>query len=197
MTLPPRTAAVRRTTRETDIDLRLDLDGTGVSRVDTGIPFLDHMLDALARHARLDLDLSCKGDLQVDDHHTVEDCALVLGQALDEALGERRGIGRFGDALVPLDEALARVAIDLSGRPFAMVAAGFRGESLGTMRTENLEHFMRSFATAGRLCLHVRLLEGDNDHHRAEAMFKGVAVALRGAIARDGEAMVPSTKGSL
>jgi imidazoleglycerol phosphate dehydratase HisB len=155
------------------------------------------MLTALAKHARLDLDLACKGDLVVDDHHTVEDVALALGQAVDRALGDRRAIRRFAHAYAPLDEALARVVVDLSGRPSAHVAIGFRGERLGAVATENLEHFFRSLAVTGRMALHVDLLKGENDHHRAEAAFKALALALRAAVARDDGSDVPSTKGVL
>lgn len=198
MTTPTsrRTATVRRTTKETDIELTLDLDGSGRADVSTGLPFLDHMLGALALHARFDLGLSAKGDLEVDDHHTVEDCALALGEALDEALGERAGIARFGSAYVPLDEALSRAVVDLSGRPWPVVALGFRREKLGTCATENLTHFFQSLAMKGRMALHVKVLEGDNDHHKAEAAFKSLALALRAAVRRD-ETAVPSTKGVL
>ena len=193
----PRQALVERRTRETEITLRLALDGQGRATVATGLGFLDHMLTALATHARLDLDLACQGDLAVDDHHTVEDVALALGLAVDRALGERRGIRRFAHAYAPLDEALARVVVDLSGRPSAHVALGLRGTRLGQVATENLEHFFRSFAVTGRLALHVDLLRGENDHHRAEAAFKALALALRAAVALDGGGEVPSTKGVL
>lgn len=191
-----RRAEVRRETAETRIELSLALDGRGRGRVRTGLGFLDHMLTALARHGRFDLELTCEGDLAVDDHHTVEDCALVLGRAFDEALGERRGIRRFGAAYAPLDEALARVVVDLSGRPFAHVDLGLLRERLGEVACENLDHFFRSLATAGRMALHVDLLRGANDHHRAEAAFKALALALREAVAVDGDE-VPSTKGVL
>lgn len=186
----------RRTTKETDVQLTLNLDGTGQSDIATGIGFLDHLLDALVRHSRLDLTLRCTGDLHVDDHHTAEDCALVLGEALDQALGNRAGIARFATAYAPLDEALARTVIDLSGRPWPEVELGLTRESLGTLSTENIGHFLRSFAIAGRLCLHVDLLKGRNDHHRAEAAFKATALALRDAITVRGST-VPSTKGVL
>jgi imidazoleglycerol-phosphate dehydratase len=192
-----RTATVTRTTRETSIRVTLDLDGSGKAAVKTGIGFLDHLLDSLGRHARFDLALSCEGDLQVDDHHTAEDCALALGEALDRALGERRGVSRFGWALVPLDEALARAVVDLSGRPFSDVALGLRREALGGLACENMAHVLRSLAAAGRLTLHVDVLKGENDHHRAEAAFKATALALRQAVARSGFDDVPSTKGTL
>ncbi len=192
-----RTATVHRKTSETDITLRLDLDGSGQAQVETGIGFLDHMLTALARHARLDLELRCTGDLEVDDHHTAEDCALALGEALDEALGERKGVRRFGHAYAPLDEALARAVVDLSGRPWPKVRLGLQRERLGELACENLGHVLRSLALAGRMALHVEVLEGDNDHHKAEAAFKATALALREALTRDGSDAVPSTKGSL
>jgi imidazoleglycerol-phosphate dehydratase len=193
---PVRAAKVERTTRETCIAAHLVIDGEGRSRIATGLPFLDHMLTALALHARFDLELTATGDLHVCDHHTVEDCALLLGNALANALGERAGIARFGEAHVPLDEALARAVVDLSGRPWPCIELGLRRERLGTVATENLTHFFQSFAIAARMALHVDLLRGDNDHHRAEAAFKAVAVALRRAVARDRQ-LVPSTKGVL
>ncbi|MFQ5985156.1 MAG: imidazoleglycerol-phosphate dehydratase HisB [Alphaproteobacteria bacterium] len=192
-----RQAQINRRTRETEIEVVLTLDGEGLSEVTTGLPFLDHMLKALARHARFDLKLACRGDLEVDDHHTAEDCALALGAAVDQALGERRGIARFGYAYAPLDEALARVVIDLSGRPYAMVDLGLQRDALGGWAAENIAHFFRSFATASRAALHVELLRGINDHHRTEAAFKALALALRQAVAHDGGASVPSTKGVL
>ena len=192
-----RTASVTRTTRETSIRLTIDLDGTGKTSIKTGIGFLDHLLDALARHARLDLALSCEGDLEIDDHHTAEDCALALGEALDRALGERRGVDRFGWAFAPLDEALARAVVDLSGRPFADVSLDLRRDSVGGLACENIAHFLRSLATAAQLTLHVDVLKGENDHHRAEAAFKATALALQQAVARSGFDDVPSTKGTL
>ena len=192
-----RTATVTRATRETSIRVTLDLDGTGKTAVKTGIGFLDHLLDALGRHARLDLTLTCEGDLAVDDHHTAEDCALALGEALDRALGERRGVNRFGWALAPLDEALARAVVDLSGRPFSDIALGLRREAIGGLACENIAHVLRSLATASRSTLHVDVLKGDNDHHRAEAAFKATALALRQAVALSGFDDVPSTKGTL
>ena len=192
-----RTATVTRTTRETSIRLTLDLDGTGKATIKTGIGVLDHLLDALARHARFDLALICEGDLQVDDHHTAEDCALALGEAIDRALTERRGVNRFGWALVPLDEALARAVVDLSGRPFADVSLGLRREAIGGLACENIPHLLRSLATASQLTLHVDVLKGENDHHRAEAAVKATALALRQAVARSGFDDVPSTKGTL
>jgi imidazoleglycerol phosphate dehydratase HisB len=191
-----RRAELRRRTKETDIECALTLDGSGAADVRTGIGFLDHMLTALARHGGLDLKLHCTGDLEVDDHHTAEDCALTLGMALDAALGDRAGLRRFGDAHVPLDEALARAVWDLSGRPYAVIDLGLRREALGGLACENVGHFFRSLAVASRSCLHVDVLRGENDHHRAEAAFKATAVALRAAIAHVGGG-VPSTKGVL
>lgn len=192
-----RRTELERTTRETSIRLALDLDGTGRAEVATGIGFLDHLLDALARHGRLDLTLTCEGDLHVDDHHTAEDCGLALGAALDRALGDRRGVARFGHAYAPLDEALARSVIDLSGRPFSAIDLGLRREALGGLACENVPHVLASFATAARMTLHVDVLRGENDHHRAEAAFKATALALRQAVARSGFDDVPSTKGTL
>lgn len=197
MTQPIRTATLTRTTSETDITCTLTLDGTGTSTIATGLGFFDHMLTALAKHSRCDLELTCKGDLHIDDHHTAEDCALALGQALDRALGDRANIARFAHAYAPLDESLARTVIDLSGRPFASVNIPFVRESLGDIATENITHFFQSLATAARTTLHVDLIRGDNDHHKAEACFKALALALRQAVAVDDTAGVPSTKGTL
>lgn len=191
---PPRQATVRRHTAETRVDATLCLDGSGEVEVATGLPFLDHMITALARHAGFDLALRCEGDLHVDDHHSAEDCALVLGQALREALGDKRGIVRFGSAYAPLDEALARAVVDLSGRPWPCVELGFRRAAIGAVATENLKHFLDSLAIAGAFNLHVDVLRADNDHHRAEACFKAVALALREAVRRRDDQRVPSTK---
>lgn len=192
-----RRAQVNRETKETRIACELNLDGAGVAEVDTGIGFLDHLLDSLARHAGFDLRLSCRGDREVDDHHSAEDVALVLGSALDEALGERRGIVRFGWAYAPLDEALARAVVDLSGRPTAQVYLALQRETLGELASENVAHVMHSLAMAGRLTLHVDVLRGSNDHHRAEAAFKALALALRQAVRVTDTDEVPSTKGVL
>ena len=186
-----------RTTTETRVFVELNLAGQGRAQVNTGIGFLDHLLTSLSRHGRFDLVIRCDGDLIVDDHHTAEDVALALGGGLDKALGDRKGINRFGHAIVPLDEALSRVAVDLSGRPFADVNLGLRRESIGTLATENIAHFLRSLATAGRMALHVDVLKGENDHHRAESAFKATALALRQAVASTGFDDVPSTKGVL
>lgn len=182
-----RTATIARTTRETRISVMVDLDGTGQAKIATGLGFLDHMLTSLSCHSGIDLSLSCAGDLQVDDHHTVEDCALALGQALDAALGARDAVRRFGSAYAPLDEALARVVIDLVTRPHASVDLGLRRERLGEVSCENLTHFFISLAMAMRCTLHVDVLKGENDHHRAESAFKALALALR-------EAITPSTR---
>lgn len=192
-----RKVGISRETKETRIELELDLDGTGEVDVSTGLGFLDHMLTALGRHGRLNLRLHCQGDLEVDDHHTVEDCALVLGEALEQALGERRGIQRFGYAYAPLDEALARVVVDLSGRAAPVVNLGLQREMIGQVATENLHHFFVSLANRSRSAIHVDVLRGDNDHHRIEAAFKALALALRQAVALDGSDEVPSTKGVL
>lgn len=192
-----RAAVVRRTTRETDLRVRVHLDGSGRTEVETGLGFLDHMLVALGTHSGIDIELSCRGDLRVDDHHTVEDSALALGAALDQALGERRGITRFGSAYAPLDEALARAVVDLSGRPGAWVDLRLSRERIGDVACENLTHVFRSLATALRATLHVDVLRGENDHHKVEAAFKALALALREAVARSDSREVPSSKGVL
>ena len=192
-----RTAIVERKTGETDIEVRMDLDGTGEAVVSTGLGFLDHMLSNLARHAQFDLQLRCTGDLEVDDHHSVEDTALALGQALRQATGEIRGIRRFGTAYAPLDEALARTVVDFSGRPHSEIALGLTRERIGAVACENLVHFFRSFASAAGITLHVDVLKGENDHHRTEAAFKATALALREALQVQGDDEVPSTKGVL
>ena len=193
----PRRSSVERVTSETRVSVRLDLDGSGKADIKTGIPFYDHLLTALVKHARLDAEIRCEGDLEIDDHHSVEDVALGLGQAIDQALGDRRGIMRFGSAYAPLDEALARAVIDLSGRPWPEVTLDLKREQLGNLACENVSHALRSLAIAARAALHVDVLRGENDHHRAEAAFKACALALRAALARDGSGEVPSTKGVL
>lgn len=192
-----RTAVLQRNTKETRIDVKLDLDGSGDADVSTGIGFLDHLMTALARHARFDLTLHCEGDIHVDDHHTAEDCAIVLGQALDKALGERRGIARFGWAYAPMDESLARASVDLSGRPFSVVCVRLAGERIGGLASENVEHVLATLAETSRSAIHVDVIRGMNDHHRAEAAFKALALALKQAVVSDGSASVPSTKGVL
>ncbi len=185
-----------RTTKETKIDIELDLDGTGKTEISTGIGFMDHMLTALAFHSGMDLKLICEGDLHIDDHHTAEDCALALGTAIDAALGPRKGIKRFGYAYAPLDEALARTVIDLSGRPWPEIHLDLRREMVGTWASENITHFFQSLAMTLKCSLHVDVIRGDNDHHKAEAAFKSLAKALGQALTRTaGE--VPSTKGVL
>jgi imidazoleglycerol-phosphate dehydratase len=192
-----RTASVTRRTKETEIAATVALDGSGTADIRTGLRFLDHLLDALTRHSRMDVTLACTGDLDVDDHHTAEDCALALGQAFDQATGDKRGIRRFGHAYAPLDEALARAVVDLSGRPYAYVDLGLRREKVGDIATEMIGHALQSFAIAARMTLHVELIRGQNDHHRAEAAFKALALALRQAVSTAGHDDVPSTKGVL
>ncbi len=193
-----RVARVERRTRETDIVLVLALDGEGRSQVATGVGFLDHMLTALAAHARFDLELRCKGDLHVDPHHSVEDVGIVLGQALKQALGDKKGIVRFGHAFCPLDEALSRCVVDLSGRPWLHYGLQFRAQRIGDLPTELVEDFFWALADHARLNLHLDLIRGRNAHHIAESAFKAVARALAMAVARDPRvAGVPSTKGSL
>jgi imidazoleglycerol-phosphate dehydratase len=194
-----RSASLTRSTAETDIRLTLDLDGNGRGEIATGIGFFDHMLTALARHALFDLTVAAKGDLHVDCHHTAEDVGIVLGRALAQAVGEKRGIARFGHALVPMDDALAEAAVDLSGRPFLAWSVAFRQPRIGRMDTELFEEFFRAFAFNALLNLHVTAKAGTNAHHVAEACFKATARALRMALAPDpriGDA-VPSTKGAL
>ena len=196
-----RIVELTRRTKETSIELRLGLDGTGESTIRTGIGYFDHMLGALAKHAAFDLTLTCDGDLVIDQHHTVEDCGIVLGKAIDQALGDRAGISRAGHAYYPLDEALARAVVDLGGRPWPEVDLGLTREKLGELATENLDHVLRSLAIAGRMALHVHLLSGANDHHRAEAAFKSLGLALREAVridtARSSTEISNSTKGVL
>ena len=186
-----------RTTGETDIAVDVSLDGSGTADISTGIAFLDHMLTALTKHGRFDVSLRCKGDLEVDDHHTAEDCALALGEAFAQALGEKRGIERFGSAYAPLDEALARAVVDLSGRPHSEVRLQLCREKLGELSCENIPHVISSLATALRATVHVEVLYGSNDHHKAEAAFKALALALRQAVAATGSDDIPSTKGVL
>ena len=191
-----RGASIARKTKETDITLSINLDGNGSSSIDTGIGFLDHMLTALSKHSKFDLSIAMKGDLHVDDHHSVEDCGIVLGQAFKAALGEVKGIARFGHAFAPLDESLSRAVVDISGRPFSDINLNLQREKIGTLSCEMLPHFLSSFATSAAITLHVDVLKGKNDHHRAESAFKALAIALRVAVKRDGND-VPSTKGVL
>jgi imidazoleglycerol-phosphate dehydratase len=193
-----RQGSVERKTRETDIRLRLDLDGEGKSRIATGIGFFDHMLTAFSTHGRFDVELRCKGDLHVDAHHSVEDVGIALGQALREALGDKKGIVRFGHAYVPLDEALSRCVIDLSGRPYLHYDVTFKARQIGEMPTELFEDFFWALADHGRLNIHLEAIRGRNAHHIAETLFKSAARALSMAVARDPRVKgVPSTKGSL
>jgi imidazoleglycerol-phosphate dehydratase len=193
-----RKATIGRSTKETEISLSLELDGYGRSQVSTGIGFLDHMLTALATHGRFDLEVATKGDLHVDAHHTVEDVGIVLGQALKQALGDKQGIVRFGHAYVPLDEALSRCVVDLSGRPFLHFDVTFKAPTVGTMPTELFEDFFWALADHARLNLHLDALRGRNAHHIAETLFKATARALSMAVALDPRVVgVPSTKGSL
>lgn len=189
-----RNAQIKRETSETSISVDLTLDGTGRAEIDTGIGFLDHLLTALSRHGRFDLRLSCRGDLEIDDHHTVEDCGIAVGSALDQALGERRGIVRFGSAYAPLDEALARAVVDISGRGASFGDLALERESIGALSTENIPHFVDSLARNAGITIHLDVLAGANDHHRAEAAFKALALALRDAVTPTGDDVVPSTK---
>src|SRR5262245_25735804 len=198
MTSRARKAKVVRKTRETDIRLSLDLDGAGRARIATGIGFFDHMLTALATHARFDVTVRCKGDLHVDAHHSVEDVGIALGEALKGALGDKKGVVRFGWAHVPLDEALARAVVDLSGRPWLHYGVAFKARQVGSMPTELFEDFFWALADHGRFNLHLDLIRGRNAHHIAETLFKATARALAMAVARDPRvAGIPSTKGSL
>jgi imidazoleglycerol-phosphate dehydratase len=195
----PRIASLTRTTTETDISLTLNLDGSGAADISTGIGFLDHMLTALARHALCDLHLRAKGDLHIDFHHTTEDVGIVLGRAVAQALGDRAGIARFGQCLLPMDEALVEAAIDISGRPFLAWSVAFAQPKIGEMDTELFEEFFRAFATNALITLHIASRAGRNAHHVAEACFKAAARALRQAVAMDPRigGAIPSTKGSL
>jgi imidazoleglycerol-phosphate dehydratase len=198
ITTPPRSAEIERTTGETRVRLRLALDGSGESSASTGVGFLDHMLDLLARHARLDLDVEATGDLGTGSHHTTEDIGIVFGRALDEALGDRIGVVRYGDATIPMDEALVACAIDLSGRPFLAWSGAIPAITIGGFETELTEEFFRAVAANAKLTAHLRLLAGTNAHHMVEACFKSFARALRAAVAIDPtETAVPSTKGVL
>lgn len=192
-----RAAQIKRQTSETRVTADLTLEGSGRAEIDSGIGFLDHLLTALTRHGRFDLTLACRGDLEVDDHHTVEDCGIVLGAAFDAALGDRRGIVRFATSFAPLDEALARVVVDVSGRGGGFVDLGLQRDSIGALSTENLPHFIDSFARNAGITIHADVLRGANDHHRAEAAFKALALALAEAVALTGGSEVPSTKGMI
>jgi imidazoleglycerol phosphate dehydratase HisB len=191
-----RTAQLSRKTKEVVITGRIDLDGSGESAVNTGLGFLDHMLVTFARYSGVDLELKAEGDITVDDHHTTEDCAIVLGRGIDSALGDRQGAQRFGYAYVPLDESLVRSVVDLSGRPWPEIHIDFSRERIGDVSTENLIHFFRSLAIEARMALHIDVIRGDNDHHKAEAAFKASAIAFRSAAKINGD-QTPSSKGSL
>ncbi len=194
-----RAASVSRRTAETDVSVDINLDGAGRAEVATGIGFLDHMLELLARHALFDLDVKVTGDLHVDHHHTTEDTGIALGQAFAKALGDKKGIARYADIHLPMDEALTRVALDLSGRPFLVFRSAFPAEKIGAFDTELVREWFQAFAMNGGVTLHIETLYGDNSHHIAESCFKGLARALRAAVmleARE-EGRVPSTKGSL
>ncbi|SFF82524.1 bifunctional histidinol-phosphatase/imidazoleglycerol-phosphate dehydratase HisB [Pontibacter chinhatensis] len=192
-----RTARVRRSTSETDIQVDLNLDGTGKSNIQTGIGFFDHMLEQVARHGKVDLTIQVKGDLHIDEHHTIEDTGLALGEAFLQALGDKRGISRYGFFILPMDEALAQVAIDFSGRPWTVWQAEFKREKVGGMPTEMFFHFFKSFSDTARANLNIKV-EGDNEHHKIEAIFKGFARAIRMAVERNlQDTSIPSTKGTL
>jgi imidazoleglycerol-phosphate dehydratase len=199
MTAEPRSASIARRTTETDIALELGLDGSGDARIETGIGFFDHMLTAFARHGLFDLTVTARGDLHIDAHHTVEDVGIVLGQAFAQALGDKRGITRFGQALVPMDEALAEAAVDISGRAHLAWGVAFEREMLGDMDTQLFEEFFRAFTGNARLTLHVTSRAGSNAHHVAESAFKAAARALRMAVTPDPRVagVIPSTKGAL
>ena len=194
-----RKGQVARKTKETDIAVEVAIDGTGRSDIATGIGFLDHMLDLLARHSRMDLTVRAKGDLHIDDHHTTEDVGIALGQAVKQALGDMKGITRYADVHLPMDEALTRVAIDVSGRPFLVFKVKFGRDKIGTFDTELVNEWFQAFAMNAGITLHVETLYGSNDHHISESCFKGLARALRAALAIDPKAAneIPSTKGSL
>lgn len=194
-----RTGAVTRKTKETDVEVKIDLDGQGRSQVATGIGFLDHMLDLLARHSRIDITVKAVGDLHIDHHHTTEDVGIALGAAVKQALGDMKGITRYADVHMPMDEALTRVALDISGRPFLVFKAEFSRDKVGTFDTELVQEWFQAFAMNAGITLHTECLYGSNDHHIAESCFKGLARALRAAVAIDPRAKdeVPSTKGTL
>jgi imidazoleglycerol-phosphate dehydratase len=193
-----RTATVHRKTKETDVRVELNLDGSGQSSVSIGLPFLEHMLELFAKHGLFDLQITCNGDLEIDDHHSVEDIAITLGQALIQALGDKAGINRYGEAVVPMDEALCRSVIDLSGRFYLVYEVSVRRQMIGNFSVELAEHFWRSFAETAKFNLHIDCLRGRNTHHILEGTFKASARALRAAVERNSRIVgVPSTKGSL
>jgi imidazoleglycerol-phosphate dehydratase len=194
-----RKASVKRTTKETAVEVTIDLDGEGRSSITTGIGFLDHMLDLLARHSRIDMEIKAKGDLHIDHHHTTEDVGIALGQAVKQALGDMKGITRYADVHLPMDKALTRVALDISGRPFLVFRVDFVRDKVGPFDTELVQEWFQAFAVNAAMTVHVATLYGTNDHHIAESCFKGLARALRAAVAIDPRAAheVPSTKGTL
>jgi len=193
-----RAATIHRKTKETDISVSLNLDGSGRSKISTGLPFLDHMLDLFAKHGQFDLNVSCNGDLEIDDHHSVEDIAITLGQSLTEALGDKKGINRYGEAIVPMDEALCRTVIDLSGRFYLVYEVQTKRQKIGNFSVELAEHFWRSFAETAKFNLHIDCLRGRNTHHILEGTFKATTRALRQAVDLNPRVVgVPSTKGSL
>jgi imidazoleglycerol-phosphate dehydratase len=189
-----RKASVVRETSETSVSVEIDLDGTGTSQIDTGIGFLDHMLTLFSFHSMFDLKVACCGDLDVDDHHTVEDIGITLGQCFIQALGDKRGIQRYGSAWCPMDESLALVVVDISGRPYSVFYADFSCPKLGSMTSQNVREFFRSFANSSGVTLHINVPYGENDHHKAEAIFKGFAMALKCA-SRTSSSHLPSSKG--
>jgi len=191
-----RIATINRKTKETDIHLTLNLDGTGQSNLDTGVGFFDHMLTAFSFHSGIDLDVTCKGDLEVDDHHTVEDVGLAIATAILEALGDKKGINRYGMSYVPMDETLARVVIDFSGRPAFVYKADLRRDKLGTLDTQNVQEFFKSISNEAKMNLHMEVLYGDNDHHKVEALFKALGRAVKEAV-KIVDDRLPSTKGVL
>ncbi len=197
--MTPRTATIVRETKETNVNVKLDVDGTGRGEMQTGVGFFDHLLAQLSKHGMFDLDVRATGDLQVDAHHTVEDVAIALGRAFDQALGNREGIVRMAHAVVPLDEALAMVAVDISGRGYALVKADFAGPSIGDLPSSLIRHFFESLAASAKMNLHVQVLSGVDDHHKAEAAFKSLARALDEATKIDPRRLgqVPSTKGTI
>ncbi len=198
-TSAPRIAELARNTAETQVSVRVNLDGTGVARLHTGIGFFDHMLDQIARHGLIDLDIDAEGDLHIDGHHTVEDVGITLGQAVHKAVGDKKGIRRYGHAYVPLDEALSRVVIDFSGRPGLVMGVQFKSGMIGTFDTQLVHEFFQGFANHAFVTLHIDNLKGENAHHQAETIFKAFARALRSALEFDPRALgqIPSTKGSL
>ena len=195
----PRIASVSRNTAETQIQLRINVDGTGVAKLDTGIGFLDHMLDQIARHGLIDLEVSCKGDLHIDGHHTVEDIGIAFGQAFNQAIGDKKGLRRYGHAYVPLDEALSRVVVDFSGRPGLIMPVQFTAGRIGALDTQLIHEFFQGFVNHAFITLHIDCLRGHNAHHQAETIFKACGRALRMALEYDPRALnqIPSTKGSL